>query len=463
MNYLFGVSSAFGKCQINKSDSYLFEVFNDGIKDYVCLSISDGKGKVKEGVEVSNWAVNFLKNEIKELITKQTFNFNEVKDIYYKMNLLIKDYANELNSSIYTSLLTIFLDGDYIHIINVGSSRAYLIHENKISKLIEEKNFNAEEKGSVNDSVGKLGNCNEKSITYQSFKMPKSSCLLLCTDGVYKAVNNIKMYALIKNSNNAQESAEKIVKYAKNISGIDDMTALVFSYDGKSVFRNKFLHSNNIPVWLIIALFVILGSFAILNVKKHKQRKERKVFDERLAYEKGVVDKYSINIKQHKGEKTNLSLKNAEVFLPKKQVHQEEARQSKKGKLNLKVIDNSDIGYIKYTKEEVDEKVENPKMVIEKDIPYKRTLDENLVSDKRNILTQNDKRIGVLIVNTLENDCQVKVFEGFSLISINRSGEKISLPLNKDYKIEVSKDGKFIGEQDIKLDSIFKIIDIGIK
>ncbi len=454
MNYQFGVSTAFGKCQINKSDCYLFETYNNENKSYIFLALSDGKGKVEEGMEVSKWTITFLKNGIQEKIQQNVFNFTDIKEIYYKMNLNIKEYNKRTSSAIYASLLTIIIDGEYMYIVNIGSSRAYLVYEDKITKLIEEKDLSTL-KRICDESNNKLGNCEEEDIEYQFLKIPKNSCVLLCSDGIHKVINNVKMHSLIKKSGNAQQAAENIVNYAKKISGIDDMTMVIFSYDGKSIFKSaESFQFINISIGLI-ALVIVIGAFAIFKIYKHSQKNESNVFKERnlRKQERAFTTDYEVE------ERNNiLNQPTNKLSIPTKQVNKRDEHQ--KRDVPLKTINRKDGGYIEFSKEEVRKEIEESTGIIEREGLKNRTLECKTITAEKGDSVED---IGVLVVNTAETDCQVKVFEGYTLISVNRSGEKINLPLSREYKIEVSKEGKFIGEQDLKLDTKFKVIDIGIQ
>lgn len=133
-----------------------------------------------------------------------------------------------------TTVVAAVVKGGYAHVQNAGDSRAYLIKGNDVQQLSKDHVTNWGELYSI------LGFKPEPPSLHESppIKIPYGAALVLCSDGVWRGLNNHDLAGIVGQQLTAQEMAKRLVETAERNYGYDEASALVF-LNKKSRKKNK--------------------------------------------------------------------------------------------------------------------------------------------------------------------------------------------------------------------------------
>ncbi len=235
----YGISDI-GK--VRESNQDCFAVSVDGAQP-VWAVVCDGMGGANGGYFASSNAVGAFSHSM-------DINFEGLKSKQIE-NVMCEAVENA-NAEIYktaceqpdlsgmgTTLVAAVVLGDGAHIIHVGDSRAYLVSDEKITRLTsdhsvvqqlvdlgqitEEEARVHPEKNMITRAVGVKG---EVSADANSIKLHKNDAILLCTDGLSNLVSENEMQDIVW-SEEPEDAAEKLIALALLRGGTDNATAVI--------------------------------------------------------------------------------------------------------------------------------------------------------------------------------------------------------------------------------------------
>jgi len=179
------------------TNSFLIAVF-DGL--------SSGDGKF-----ASNLAAEKLKN---------AKNYHDIISSLEETNRILSEKENSR-----TTAAVAFKEKDFLFVINVGDSPAYLIREDKILQLT------VQDRISMIMITNALGYKNSLKYHLKKIKLKKGDKLVLVTDGISDNLNEKEILEIVEeeSSNKAISKLKLILKSKKNNVGfkVDDMTAII--------------------------------------------------------------------------------------------------------------------------------------------------------------------------------------------------------------------------------------------
>ena len=139
-----------------------------------------------------------------------------------------------------TTLTAAFLYGDKISIIHVGDSRAYLYtdqhlelltHDHSLVKRLEELGqITSEEAASHpqrNVLYRALGQGEPFEPDFNNISLPKSSILMLCSDGLWGVVNEAEIIRIIQTIPDPQQACQLLVDAANTAGGPDNISVII--------------------------------------------------------------------------------------------------------------------------------------------------------------------------------------------------------------------------------------------
>jgi protein phosphatase len=146
-----------------------------------------------------------------------------------------------------TTLTAALIDGNRVHLVHVGDSRAYLFRGGELTQLTEDHTLvhRMVVEGEISEQEAEthphrsiltraLGVDQSVQVDEGDVEVADGDRLLLCTDGLTGMVPEGQIRGILAESADPQEAVDKLVKVANRAGGIDNITAVIleFSEDG---------------------------------------------------------------------------------------------------------------------------------------------------------------------------------------------------------------------------------------
>lgn len=152
-----------------------------------------------------------------------------------------------------TTVAALAVSENMIYLAHVGDSRVYLLRDSMlmqltqdhswINELLEDREIKQDEVEQFrkkNVLTRALGTHPATKIDLQSLPLQPKDSLLICSDGLFNALNEEQMLTtLLEHGANLQTAADALVQSAKNADGSDNITAVVVSVTGKLAIESK--------------------------------------------------------------------------------------------------------------------------------------------------------------------------------------------------------------------------------
>ncbi len=217
------------------------------ISDNVAWAIvCDGMGGTNGGNIASKIAVDVISESIKSNYY-ENIDSDKIKDILvsaaYEANRAIYDKAlnNKNLIGMGTTVVAAIIQGDIIHLVNVGDSRAYLITKTEVTQITKDHSIVQDmvDHGEITSKEAKnhphkniitraLGVDEFVDVDYYEVSFEKGNTLLMCTDGFSNYMENDKIFTLAKYTN-FKFLAREAVTLAKGAGGNDNITVVAVS------------------------------------------------------------------------------------------------------------------------------------------------------------------------------------------------------------------------------------------
>ena len=236
-----------GRKRTHNEDSFLM---NDDLSLFV---VADGMGGHSGGEFASRMSIDTIEEVIKNITS------DPEATVISGVNTVDADFGDRLryaievasgkiyDQSLYdqalkgmgtTTVAAIFHDNQ-LYIANVGDSRAYLLHANKIKQITIDHSLVTEQikAGLLNENDArkhKLKNIITRSVGYQEqvetdlkkLDLHLGDKLLLCTDGLSNMVNDQEIERIVVN-NSVKEACKKLIDSANEHGGEDNITVVL--------------------------------------------------------------------------------------------------------------------------------------------------------------------------------------------------------------------------------------------
>ena len=247
-----------GNCQHIGSRSSQQDAFGFSDKDDldfvthggVLAVVADGMGGMALGGEASHLAVQVFLHSYMAKAADETVPMALLKALD-DANQVVINLSQEFDEEdVGTTLVAAVVHGAVLHWVSVGDSRLYLLRQGKLTQLTQDHVFAVEldrdaanglisleeaqshpERPALNSYLGLL----ELDLIDQNpqpFTLVSCDQVLLCSDGLYAAVNANEIAACW--NGDSQRSAEELINrvLAKERPGQDNLTVAIFGLDG---------------------------------------------------------------------------------------------------------------------------------------------------------------------------------------------------------------------------------------
>jgi protein phosphatase len=234
MNVRVGVASDIGQVREGNEDAYLVVA--------PLYAVADGMGGHRGGEVASSLALETV---------QQLFERREgtLSDQVARANRAVYDrsQSDRSVSGMGTTLTAALIEGDELHLVHVGDSRAYLLHDGRLAQLTEDHTLvrRMVEEGEITPEEAEthphrsiltraLGVDESVQVDEGDLRVETGDRLLLCTDGLTGMVPEEQIREIMLEAEDPQEVVERLVKVANRAGGIDNITAVIvdFAEDG---------------------------------------------------------------------------------------------------------------------------------------------------------------------------------------------------------------------------------------
>lgn len=246
---VFGQSTDVGMIRNNNQDAaYSFFVTNRSAEerpDFGLFVVADGMGGHHDGEKASAISTRVVASQIINSVYIPILSGMNDMDrtpitealiaAVQRANLEVLNMVPEGG----TTLTVVAVIGDLAHIAHVGDSRAYLItnegaeqitrDHSLVQRLIELDQLTPEEAPDhpqTNVLYRALGQSENLEVDTITRRLPANSRVLLCSDGLWGAVNNPELVSITMEYS-PQEACDKLVALANTRGGRDNITAIV--------------------------------------------------------------------------------------------------------------------------------------------------------------------------------------------------------------------------------------------
>jgi protein phosphatase len=147
-----------------------------------------------------------------------------------------------------TTLTAAQVEGNRVHLVHVGDSRAYLLHGAELTQITEDHTLvhRMVMEGEISEEEAEthphrsiltraLGVDRNIQVDEGDLEVAPGDRLLLCTDGLTGMVAEGQIREILLETVDPQEAVEKLVRGANSAGGIDNITAVIldFADDGR--------------------------------------------------------------------------------------------------------------------------------------------------------------------------------------------------------------------------------------
>ena len=147
-----------------------------------------------------------------------------------------------------TTLTAAQVDGNRVHLVHVGDSRAYLLRGGELTQITEDHTLvhrmvmegeitpeEAETHPHRSILTRALGVDQNIQVDEGDIETVPGDRILLCTDGLTGMVPEGQIREILLETPDPQEAVEKLVKVANRAGGIDNITALILDFEDDGV------------------------------------------------------------------------------------------------------------------------------------------------------------------------------------------------------------------------------------
>lgn len=243
-----------GKMRKNNEDSALVE-------NALGLAIvADGMGGHSSGEVASQLAVKVTRDKFADMQRtglkpaaydeKYSLEANQLGFAVQLANSVIYEAGNSTpeNKGMGTTLSSLLLNGDKITMAHIGDSRIYLFRDGVLEQVTEDHSLvmdhvrkglltleQAEKSPLQNILTRALGAQKTPQVDLKEIDVFENDRFLLCTDGLFKAVNEEKITGILKDNPDNQKVCETLVAEANNNGGPDNVTVIVVAIKKKTL------------------------------------------------------------------------------------------------------------------------------------------------------------------------------------------------------------------------------------
>ncbi len=251
LSFLVGKGSHVGKKRkLNEDAFFTLECTfkqKDEVMPFGLFIIADGMGGHQAGDVASALATRIVAHSLIHQVYLPFLREEEKGSSRHPVNEALVEALDEASLAVYeavpdagTTLTAALIVGNHAYIGHVGDSRAYLVTEKGLQQITQDHSLVARlvelgqatpeeamthpQRNLLYRALGREGGM-EVDTYFQS--LPPGSQLLLCSDGLWGAVPETEMAAIIATAPSPQVACDKLIRAAITHGGDDNITAIL--------------------------------------------------------------------------------------------------------------------------------------------------------------------------------------------------------------------------------------------
>jgi PPM family protein phosphatase len=230
MKVSVGSATDIGQVREGNEDSYLIVE--------PLYAVADGMGGHRGGEVASSMALETVQGMFERRegsLAEQVAEANRA--------VFDRSQSDRKVSGMGTTLTAAQLDGNRVHLVHVGDSRAYLLRGGELTQITEDHTLvhRMVVEGEISEEEAEthphrsiltraLGVDQNIQVDEGDLEVAPGDRLLLCTDGLTGMVPEGEIREILLESLDPQEAVDKLVKVANRAGGIDNITAVILDF-----------------------------------------------------------------------------------------------------------------------------------------------------------------------------------------------------------------------------------------
>jgi PPM family protein phosphatase len=230
MNVSVGAATDIGQVREGNEDSYLVVE--------PLYAVADGMGGHRGGEVASSLALETVQGMFERRegsLAEQVAEANRA--------VFDRSQNDRKVSGMGTTLTAAQVDGNQVHLVHVGDSRAYLLRGGELTQVTEDHTLvhRMVMEGEISEEEAEthphrsiltraLGVDQTIQVDEGDLEVAPGDRLLLCTDGLTGMVPEGEIREILLENLDPQEAVDKLVKVANRAGGIDNITALILDF-----------------------------------------------------------------------------------------------------------------------------------------------------------------------------------------------------------------------------------------
>lgn len=250
---IFGQATDMGRVRTNNEDS-IFSFLSssrtaDAIPDFGLFVVADGMGGHSEGERASAIAARTVAMHVLRETYLPLYDHDDrntpiaevVTNAIQRANEAVVQNLDDGGTTVSVAVLI----GDLAYFGHVGDSRIYLISKGKIERITRDHSWvqrlieldqltpdEANEHPQKNLLYRALGQSDTLEADTLMRRMPLSSRLVLCSDGLWNQVADADILAAVTQSESPQDACQRLVAMANSAGGPDNISVIVVQLPG---------------------------------------------------------------------------------------------------------------------------------------------------------------------------------------------------------------------------------------
>ena len=234
MNVSVGAATDIGQVREGNEDSYLVVE--------PLYAVADGMGGHRGGEVASSLALETVQGMFERRegsLAEQVAEANRA--------VFDRSQNDRKVSGMGTTLTAAQVDGNRVHLVHVGDSRAYLLRGGELTQVTEDHTLvhRMVMEGEISEEEAEthphrsivtraIGVDRNIQVDERDLEVAPGDRLLLCTDGLTGMISEGQIREILLETPDPQEAVDELVKGANRAGGIDNITALIldFANDG---------------------------------------------------------------------------------------------------------------------------------------------------------------------------------------------------------------------------------------
>ena len=249
-----GMLTDVGQVRTVDEDSILVADLSFGVNsktnNFLLLVVADGMGGHAKCEEASKIALSAIsRSVIPELVNDTPFT-KLLEQGIQNANQDILDHTarNPESSGMGTTSVCAIVEGNAVHLANVGDSRAYVISDDEIRRVTKDHSFvqSLVDQGEITEAESRehpqknvitkaIGIGTSIEADTMRLTLDSDESLLLCCDGVIAHLPDDDIHKIIRDSPDPQTACKEIVNMANERGGSDNISLIILSPEGSDI------------------------------------------------------------------------------------------------------------------------------------------------------------------------------------------------------------------------------------